>query len=527
MRFASSLLLFAACTKPPTTPMAPGAGGATAAPTNTSIAAARPLRAGDVMDFLLPCGGEKLYFGPVAFAAENDRVALTTTVRSTNGEQVCGGGSWIDGAGVFVTTAGLGCIDLHHDYTQRTENTFTPGAGGSTATPQYLELHKEQVAGPGCGTVSVHMVVEAAPGGGAVKPPIANPTLDAAADAAARARIYEMVLGDPRDGKARAALMSLSQASAINDTTFGALGVKRDDLQRAVDELGPALGGDAKDRRAALDAFAARWGGKLDKLRAAGNLSTATPSGGEVSIRDCVRDGKGGAPASKVEIRDCVRDKNMLYRALSLSGGDATVARPQPNGVFALSKLLATPGSLPAESASAPPFETAGSRDDAHGYYTEPGPYADVRGQLRLPNVTAGYAENKHAEAFVSTSITTGDRPKTVLAEIRYTSSGYAVGLGYATTGFAADLVVANGSNQIVCRDHRQDGVYGPGFAVALVSVSAPRFVACTVPAHTTGTIVVGLTAWAAAGGFAYAGMSAMDGTIGLRIVDAVPLNEL
>lgn len=544
MRLACSLLCLAACTKPTTTPgttpttTAAASSLATAAE-NTSIAAARALRVGDVHDFLLPCGGEKLYFGPVAFAAENDRVAFTTTARSTTGEQVCGGGNWIDRDGAFVAVEGVGCVDSHYEYTQQHENVYTPAAGGTAATPQYLELHRDQIAGAGCATLAVHLVVKAAPGaaatpgdttttaGGSTVKPTVNPTLGAAAEAAQRDRVLAMLLPTPRDGGARRALLAINEASAINDTTFAAQGASRADIERALDELKASFAGAPKDRKATIDAFAARWSATFTKLRAASGLTSSTKVGDTVSIRDCVRDGKVGPSTSKVEIRDCVRDKNVLYRALSSSGGDATRAQLAPNGVFSLSKLLAKPGKLPATTPNAPPFDTAGSRDDQHGFLPDPSPYVDVRGVLRLPTIEAKYAENKHADAFASKSITTGDQAKTVIAQIGYGVSAYAVGLGYATTGIEAALVVTDGSGNTVCSDKRQDGIYGPAFAIAMSTVTAPAFVACRVPAHTTGTITVGVSVWSAAGGFAYAGQMGGLGSIGLRIVDDVTLTEL
>lgn len=134
MRLACSLLCLAACTKPPSTPGSTTTAAASTlanAGDNTSLAAAHPLRVGEVHDFLLPCGGEKLYFGPVAFAAENDRVAFTTTARSTTGEQVCGGGNWIDRDGAFVAVEGVGCVDGQFESTQQHENLYTPAGGGT------------------------------------------------------------------------------------------------------------------------------------------------------------------------------------------------------------------------------------------------------------------------------------------------------------------------------------------------------------------------------------------------------------
>lgn len=381
------------------------------------------------------------------------------------------------------------------------------------------------MADAGCATLAVHLVVKAAPGL-AVKPTV-NPALGAAAEAATRDRVLDMLLPTPRDGGARRALVAINEASAINDTTFSAQGASRADIERALDELKGSFSGAPKDRKATIDAFAARWSPTFTKLRVASGLTSSTKVGDAVSIRDCVRDGKVGPSTSKTEIRDCVRDKNVLYRALSFSSGDATRAQLAPNGVFSLSRLLAKPAKLPATSPSAPPFDTAGSRDDEHGFLPDPSPYLDGRGVLRLPTVEARYAENKHADAFATKSIATGDQAKTVIAQIDYSISGYAVGLGYATTGIEAALLVTDASGKTLCSDKRQDGIYGPAFAIAMTTVTAPAFVACQVPAHTSGTITVGVSAWAAAGGFAYAGQVGGLGTIGLRIVDSVPLTEL
>ncbi|MBL9013709.1 MAG: hypothetical protein JNL83_06015 [Myxococcales bacterium] len=546
MRLACSLLCLAACTKPGATTMPTTGTAAMAAQVagNHSIATARALRAGDTVDFQLPCNGDKVVFGPFAFAAENDRVELVTTARSTNGDQVCGPGNWTDGDGAFVAVAGVGCVDGPHEYTARHENVFTPGAGGTAATPQYLEFHRDNPVTGSCGTLAVHLVAKAVPGGdvapgtgatagtGAAPPggggplrPVANPTLGSAAEAAQRDRVLAMLMPSPRDGGARRALLSLGEASAINDTTYAAQGVKRADVERAMDELKSALAGDEKSKKAALDAFAARWSPTFAKLRAAAGMTSTTPVGGEVSIRDCVRDGKGGPKGSKVEIRDCVRDKNMLYRALSASGEDATRAKLAPNGVFTLSKLLATPGNIPPESPNAPPFDSLGSRSHEHGFLDQH-PFIDARGIVRLPPLDARYAENKFADAFASKAITTGDSPKTVIAEIRYGTQGYVFGVGYAATGFTSALLVHDANNNVVCRDQRQEGSYAPVLGIGQGTITAPRFVACTVPARTTATIVVGVSSWAVAGGLALAGHNGSDGSIGIRIVDVVPLTE-
>ncbi len=137
-----------------------------AAPTNTSIAGARALTAGESLDVVVPCGS-KLYFGPFNFAAEGDRVALVTSVRSVSGAQVCGGGAFVDGDDVQQAVAGTGCVEHQADFASNLDYAYTPGAGGSTADPVYLSLWTGDVtgdpAGSTCGALALHLEARTLP----------------------------------------------------------------------------------------------------------------------------------------------------------------------------------------------------------------------------------------------------------------------------------------------------------------------------------------------------------------------------
>lgn len=137
------LTLLAGCTASATTSTTsstmPGPGPTAPALANTSIAAARPLAAGDAIDVTLPCG-VRAYYGPVKFSAENQRLAVTSRVRTPTGKQVCGGGAFVDANDVVQGPAGTGCVDGSHDYAANLEYVYAPGAGNSNANPIYLSL---------------------------------------------------------------------------------------------------------------------------------------------------------------------------------------------------------------------------------------------------------------------------------------------------------------------------------------------------------------------------------------------------
>lgn len=167
--FAVSLVLsLAACaTHSSPGPAGPGPAAATVAVTNTSIAAARPLAVGDVIELVLPCT-DTLYFGPVRFTAEGQHVTLVSKVRSVNGAQVCGGGAFVDGDGVEQGGAGTGCVDSAFEYAARLDYAYTPGAGGSAANPIFLTLWTatgigERVTTATCEQLRLHLEVTAAP----------------------------------------------------------------------------------------------------------------------------------------------------------------------------------------------------------------------------------------------------------------------------------------------------------------------------------------------------------------------------
>jgi hypothetical protein len=133
---------------------------------NTSIATAMPLSAGASFDLTLPCG-VKAYFGPVKFATEGQRLALTTRVRSPSGKQVCGGGAFVDGGDVQQAVAGTGCIDGSHEHSANLEYPYTPGAGGPGANPIFLSAWTSDgtanPTGAECDALSLHVDVKAVP----------------------------------------------------------------------------------------------------------------------------------------------------------------------------------------------------------------------------------------------------------------------------------------------------------------------------------------------------------------------------
>lgn len=143
---SSCVLVLAACGGKASGPATP----ATPAATNTSIATARPLVAGTPLEFELPCDGTAIYFGPFPFDAEGQTLTIDSLYRSPVGVQICGGGGFVDGTGEHVQVAGLGCPEQTGSAAMTTTYAFTPGAGGSNATPLYLKLAVADPRPAGC-----------------------------------------------------------------------------------------------------------------------------------------------------------------------------------------------------------------------------------------------------------------------------------------------------------------------------------------------------------------------------------------
>ncbi|MBL0217998.1 MAG: hypothetical protein IPQ07_29475 [Myxococcales bacterium] len=537
MRTLSILALLAACTPPttiPTTttppPLAGGAGPTSAAPTtNLSIQAARRLIGGEVVDFTLPCGGEKVYFGPFEFAAENQRVDLVAAASSTTGEQVCGGGEWIDAQGAFLAVSGLGCVEGRNPYTSHITNDYTPAAGGTAATPQFLTFQRTaDPAGAGCTTVAVHLQVKEVPGTAGHDTVTAGATLDPrlqhAAEAAQRDRVLKLLTPAIPDGGARTAMIAIHDAARATDDVYAKGGTTRAALEQAMTALQGELAAapDEAAKRKLVDAFSAKWAATFGKLRVAAGVTTGVRSGDAVSIRDCVRDQGSKAPAaagSKVAIRDCVHDGDVLYRALSLSSSAVETARPTTNGVIDLAKLRPKASALAART-GAPPFDDTASQ--RNGGWLDHAAFATVRGEVKLPLMQVLAAGDQHAHATFFKQFSTGAKPQVVLVQIAQSGPFMIAGLGYATVGHAAQLEVhANGAT--VCSDQRQDGRYGAVFSIEVGSLSAPRFLECTIPANSQGEIAVSISSWAVAGGFATASLGASGniGTVSFGFSDA------
>lgn len=163
---ASLSVSLVACATPSSSgPVGPGP--AAAAVTNTSIAAARPLAVGDVIDLVLPCTGH-VYFGPVQFTAEGQHLTVDAKVHSVSGAQVCGGGGFVDGSDVQQQVGGTGCVEGDAVYPVTLDYAYTPGAGGPPANPIYLAQWGAtgigaEVTTATCDPVRLHLEVKAAP----------------------------------------------------------------------------------------------------------------------------------------------------------------------------------------------------------------------------------------------------------------------------------------------------------------------------------------------------------------------------
>lgn len=160
---SASLVACAASSSPG--PASPGP--AAAAVTNTSIATARPLAVGDVIDLVLPCTGH-VCFGPAQFTAEGQRLTVDAQVQSVTGAQVCGGGAFVDGSDVQQQVGGTGCVEGDAVYPVTLAYAYTPGAGGSPANPIYLAQWGAtgigaEVTTATCDPVRLHLEVKAAP----------------------------------------------------------------------------------------------------------------------------------------------------------------------------------------------------------------------------------------------------------------------------------------------------------------------------------------------------------------------------
>lgn len=131
-------------TPTPTTPTTAGA----VAPTQGSIATARPLAAGQSLpEMVVPCEAV-FYVGPFPFSADPETVRTATTIRSPSGAQVCGLlANWVTSADAVDEVAGTGCVE--GDATTETEqrHTYSPGNGGSGNTPVYLKFERHDPAG--------------------------------------------------------------------------------------------------------------------------------------------------------------------------------------------------------------------------------------------------------------------------------------------------------------------------------------------------------------------------------------------
>lgn len=164
--FVSLSAALAACaTRSSPGPVSPGP--AAAAVTNTSIATARPLAVGDVIDLVLPCTGH-VYFGPAQFTAEAQHLTIDTTVQSVSGAQVCGGGAFVDRSDAQQQVGGTGCVEGAAPYATTLDYAYTPGAGGPDANPIYLAQWTatgigEEVTTATCDALRLHLEVKAAP----------------------------------------------------------------------------------------------------------------------------------------------------------------------------------------------------------------------------------------------------------------------------------------------------------------------------------------------------------------------------
>lgn len=161
-----AFILFVGCSASATGTPTPTGPASVPPVDNTSLAAARPLVAGDAIDVTLPCG-VKAYYGPIQFSAENQRVAVVSRVRTPTGKQVCGGGAFVDGSDVQQAVAGTGCVDGSNDVAQNIEYVYAPAAGNSNANPIYLSVWTSNGTGDpaaaDCDVLALRLEVKAAP----------------------------------------------------------------------------------------------------------------------------------------------------------------------------------------------------------------------------------------------------------------------------------------------------------------------------------------------------------------------------
>ncbi len=113
--------------------------------TPTDIGHARALNVGPAIELEIPCAGA-IFVGPFAPSSEGETVRLASEF--TAAAQTCPNVTWVDGAGAFVETSGIGCSESGQQTTGEQTYRYAPGEGANGATPVYLRLTLEDIVGP-------------------------------------------------------------------------------------------------------------------------------------------------------------------------------------------------------------------------------------------------------------------------------------------------------------------------------------------------------------------------------------------
>lgn len=105
----------------------------------TSIASATPLPVGAKVEGTLACG-QKAYVGPFEFTKDPETIEIKASIRTVAASgQACGGGHSVDKTGQPVATLGFGC-STGGPHEEVVSLQYSPGNGGSGATPVYFEV---------------------------------------------------------------------------------------------------------------------------------------------------------------------------------------------------------------------------------------------------------------------------------------------------------------------------------------------------------------------------------------------------
>jgi len=164
-RIGFAVLFVAGCNRDQPSPnkAAPSAAPAAAPASGTDgggdgsgagLANARALKSGSPVTLTLTCSA-KVWFGPFALTKDPQKLLIDGKMKTPTGKQICMGGEFTDKTGAHVGGTSFGCADGTHGAEGTSTYEYSPGNGGSGATPVYLALAFGEPKPEGCPSAEV------------------------------------------------------------------------------------------------------------------------------------------------------------------------------------------------------------------------------------------------------------------------------------------------------------------------------------------------------------------------------------